>query len=96
MIINYGYSEKNELFNILDALKYYSQKRGIKNNKDIFILDIGGNIGIYPLYLGLFGYTILTFEPSPINYYILNKNFCNTLNSNIIIINIALSNRESN
>jgi FkbM family methyltransferase len=96
LILKNGYSDKKEFFNILDALKYYSLKKDIKNNKDIFILDIGGNIGIYPMFLGLFGYTIISFEPSPINYYILNKNFCNTRKSNIIIINTALSNKESN
>ena len=96
MILKYGFCEKIELFNVLDALKYYSLKKGIKNNKDIFVLDIGGNIGIYPMFLGLFGYSIISFEPSPINYYILNKNFCNTRKSNIIIINTALSNKESN
>lgn len=95
-IIKKSNYEKKELSNALDALKFYSQKNGITNNKDIFVLDIGGNIGIYPLYLGIFGYTILTFEPSPINYYILNKNYCINQNSNIIIINKGLSNKESN
>ena len=91
-----GSFEKDELLNIVDALKYLSHKKGIKNNKDIYIIDIGGNIGIYPLYLGVFGYTILTFEPSPINYYILNKNYCINQNSNFIIINKGLSNKDSN
>ena len=59
------------------------------------MLDIGGNIGIYPSYLGRFGYSILSFEPSPINYYISNKNYCNYRNkSNVILINKGLSNEE--
>ena len=88
LIIKDGYFEKKELLNIVDALKYYSHKKRIKNNKDIYVLDIGGNIGVYPLYLGVLGYTILTFEPSPINYYILNKNYCVNQKSNFIIINL--------
>jgi FkbM family methyltransferase len=95
-ITKIGNYEKKELSNALDALKFYSQKNDITNNKNIVVLDIGGNIGLYPLYLGIFGYTILTFEPSPINYYILNKNYCINQNSNIIIINKGLSNKESN
>ena len=33
------------------------------------MLDIGGNIGWYPSLLGRYGYTILTFEAYPNNYY---------------------------
>ena len=59
------------------------------------MLDIGGNIGAYPSFLGKFGYSILTFEASPRNYYILNKNYCLiNRNSNIIIINKGISNEE--
>lgn len=96
MIFKRGYFEKKELFNVVDALEYYSHKKGIQNNKDIYVIDIGGNIGVYPLYLGVLGYTILTFEPSPINYYILNKNYCYNQKSNFIIINKGLSNKEAN
>ena len=58
--------EKYESLNILNALKFYGKKMKIFNNKDIFILDIGGNIGWYPSFLGRYGYTILTFEPFPL------------------------------
>ena len=59
------------------------------------MLDIGGNIGWYPSYLGRFGYSILTFEPFEKNYYILRKNICHLYNnSNIVIINKGLSNEE--
>jgi hypothetical protein len=34
-------------------------------NEDIFMLDIGGNLGAYPSFFGKFGYSILTFEASP-------------------------------
>ena len=50
------------------------------------MLDIGGNIGWYPSFLGRFGYSILSFEPLETNYYVLNKNYCLMNNSNVIII----------
>ena len=37
------------------------------------MIDIGGNIGWYPTYLGTFKYTIITFEPYSKNYYVLKK-----------------------
>ena len=59
------------------------------------MLDIGGNLGAYPSFLGKFRYTILTFEASPRNSYIIYKNYCHiNKNSNIIIINKGLSNKE--
>ena len=71
------------------------KKKKITKNEDIFMLDIGGNLGLYPLFLGRFGYSILTFEASPRNCYILYKNYCNiNKKSNIIIINKGLSNEE--
>ena len=71
------------------------KKKKILNKKDIFILDIGGNIGAHTSFLGRFGYSILTFEASPRNYYILNKNYCHiNRNSNIILINKGISNEE--
>ena len=59
------------------------------------MLDIGGNLGVYPSFLGKFGYSIITFEASPRNSYILYKNYCLiNKNSNIIIVNKGLSNEE--
>jgi FkbM family methyltransferase len=81
--------------NFLDALKYYAEKNNIIKNEDIFMLDIGGNLGAYPSFLGKFGYSILTFEASPRNSYIINKNYCHINRySNIIVINKGLSNEE--
>lgn len=83
------------LNNILKALQFYKKINNIYYNKDIYILDIGGNIGIYPSFLGRYGYSILSFEPSPINYYISKKNYCNMNNkSNVILINEGLSTEE--
>ena len=59
------------------------------------MLDIGGNLGAYPSFLGQFGYSIFTFEASPRNSYIIYKNYYHiNKNSNIIIINKGLSNEE--
>ena len=86
-IIKTGNYEPTPMSNFLDALHYYGIKNNIVNNKDIFMLDIGGNLGAYPSFLGKFGYSVLTFEASPRNSYIIYKNYCHiNKNSNIIII----------
>ena len=58
-IINTAKYEPIHMSNFLDALKYYGEKNHINKNEDIFMLDIGGNLGVYPLFLGNFGYSIL-------------------------------------
>ena len=94
-IIKTGNYEPTPMSNFLDALHYYGIKNNIVNNKDIFMLDIGGNLGAYPSFLGKFGYSVLTFEASPRNSYIIYKNYCHiNKNSNIIIINKGLSDEE--
>jgi len=75
--------------NIINALNYYSKKKNLLN-KDIYIIDVGGNIGWYTFILGKYGYNIFTFEPSKINYYILNKSYCLNKDINITIINKGL------
>ena len=90
-----GYFEGKQAINILKALQYYGNKKNITNNNEIYILDIGGNIGWYPSFLGRFGYFIISFEPFETNYYILNKNFC-LLNkkNNVIIVNKGIDVEE--
>lgn len=59
------------------------------------MLDIGGNIGWYPSFLGRFGYSILSFEPFETNLYVLRKNYCLiNKNSNVVIINKGIDNEE--
>jgi FkbM family methyltransferase len=94
-IIKTAKYEPEHISNFLDALRFYGKKNKINKNKDIFMLDIGGNLGVYPSFLGKFGYSILTFEASPRNSYIIYKNYCLiNKNSNIIIVNKGLSSEE--
>ena len=81
--------EKYETDNIIKALKYFSKKKNL-NEKDIYIIDVGGNVGWYTFTLGHYGYKIMTFEPSQINFYILNKNYCLNKGLNITLINKGL------
>ena len=39
---------------LIDALNYYSSLKNIENN-NIFILDIGANIGWHSIFLGKYG-----------------------------------------
>ena len=85
--------EADSTKNLLDALNYYSNLHNIKK-EDIYVIDIGANIGWYTLSLGKFGYKILSFEPSEINFYILKKNFCLNKDINITLIKKGLFNEE--
>ena len=90
-----GYDIK-EMTNFYDALEHYGKTKNILNKKDIYMLDLGGNLGVYPSYFGRLGYTVISFEASPRNYYIIKKNYCqiNRNAENIIIINRGVSNQE--
>ena len=55
--------ENKPINNLLKALQLYGEKNSILNNKDIYIIDIGGNIGYFDIILGNFGYSIISFEP---------------------------------
>lgn len=90
-----GYYEYYETKSILSSLSYYSTKKNISKN-ETFILDIGANIGWYSIILAKNGYSIMSFEASKINYYILRKNFCLYKDMNIIIINLGLDSEKKN
>ena len=94
-IMDSGSWEPEETKSLFDSLLYYSQKKNISEN-DIFILDIGANIGWYSLYFGKNGYNVISFEPSKINYYILLKNFCLNQDISMTIINKGLDINEKN
>ncbi len=47
----------------------------IETFQDTEILwDIGSNVGVYSLYAAMKGHSVLAFEPSPSNYYLLSRN----------------------
>jgi FkbM family methyltransferase len=81
--------EKNETYNILDGLNFYPKKKNLINN-NIYIIDVGGNVGWYTILLGKLGYNVITFEPLKMNYYILNKNYCLNKEINATLINKGL------
>ena len=81
--------ERSQTLKVLKALEYYSNKKNLKN-EDIYLLDIGGNVGWYTFFLGKLGYKILSFEANEINNYILYKNYCINKDVNVILINKGL------
>ena len=92
-ISNQNKWEKLATNNVLNGLNYYKKKKNLFN-KDIYIIDVGGNIGWYTFLLGKYGYNLITFEPSKMNYYILEKNYCLNKDLNITLINKGLFTEE--
>ena len=87
--------EKESTKNILSVLQSYSSIKKI-NNEDIYIVDIGANVGWYTFFLGKFGYKILSFEPSNLNIYILRNTYCLNREVKITLINKGLFTEEKN
>ena len=85
--------ERAQTTELLKALKYYSNKKNISNH-NIYILDIGANIGWYTIVFGKYGYNVISFEPSKLNNYIIKKNYCLNKDINILIINKGLYTEE--
>ncbi|MBF0244952.1 MAG: FkbM family methyltransferase [Planctomycetes bacterium] len=42
--------------------------------QDDILWDIGANVGVYSLYAAKKGHRVLSFEPSPSNYYLISRN----------------------
>jgi FkbM family methyltransferase len=62
-------------------------------NKTDVLWDIGANVGVYSLYAALRGLSVLAFEPSPSNYYLLSRNIeINKMDENISAYCMALNN----
>ena len=78
---------------IINALNYYSSLKNIHND-NIYIIDIGANVGWFTFFLAKCGYQVLSFEASAGNNYILRKNFCLNQNFNITLINKGLYTEE--
>ena len=85
--------EGDSTLKILEALNFYTNKTNLKN-EDLYILDIGSNVGWYSFYLGKYGYNIMSFEPTERNFYIMKKNYCLNRDINITIINKGLFTSE--
>ena len=61
------------------------------SDKDVF-WDIGANVGVYTLYAALRDITVMSFEPSSGNYYLLNRNIeINKMNNRISALCIAFN-----
>jgi len=59
------------------------------------LFDIGANIGLYSIYAAKNNIRVIAFEPESQNYALINKNIhLNKLHSNILCLNIALSNEN--
>ena len=85
--------EASHTLKVLKALEYYSKKRNLEN-KDIYLLDIGSNIGWYTYYLGKYGYKVLSFEANKINNYISYKSYCINKDVNVTLINKGLDKED--
>jgi FkbM family methyltransferase len=61
------------------------------SDMDVF-WDIGANVGVYSLYAALRNIAVLSFEPSPSNYYLLNRNIeINKMDNRISALCIAFN-----
>jgi FkbM family methyltransferase len=61
------------------------------SDKDVF-WDIGANVGVYTLYAALRDIAVMSFEPSPGNYYLLNRNIeINKMDNRISALCIAFN-----
>ena len=78
---------------ILNALEFYSQKKKLEN-KDIYFIDVGANVGWYSFFIGKYGYKILSFEANKVNNYILYKNYCLNKDVSLSIINKGLDEED--
>lgn len=85
--------EDTETKNLLKVLHHYSTKNNLKP-QDIFVLDIGSNVGWYTFFLGKFGYNIISFEPSNVNNYILKRNYCLNRELNVTLVKRGLYTEE--
>ena len=85
----------DETNNLLTALIFYSSLKRL-TRENIYVLDIGSNVGWYSLFIARYGYNILSFEPSNVNYYISKKNYCLNTELNITFINKGLYSEDRN
>jgi FkbM family methyltransferase len=66
--------------------------RTFKNGDTLW--DIGANVGTYSLYAAKKGHVVLSFEPSPANYYLLSRNIeINGIDSRTMAYCLAFNDR---
>ena len=92
-IIYVHHWESSLTISCLKALEFYSKKKNIEN-KDVYFIDVGANIGWYSFFLGKFGYKVLSFEANQVNNYILYKNYCINKDVNLSVINKGLDEED--
>tara|TARA_R110000824_G_scaffold396000_1_gene597176 strand:+ start:465 stop:1118 length:654 start_codon:yes stop_codon:yes gene_type:complete len=67
----------------------------LENSQDSVIMDIGGHVGCFAVYCGVYGYKKLyCYEPTPCNFELLKENTKHL--KDIELINRALSIEETN
>jgi hypothetical protein len=57
------------------ALSKVAESRGMPR-EHVFLLDIGGNVGVHTVYAQAAGFSVVTFEPLPQNEEIIRNNLC--------------------
>ena len=77
----------------LKALEFYSKKKNLQN-KDVYFIDVGANVGWFTFFIGKYGYKVLSFEVNKINRYILYKNYCLNKDVSLTIINKGLDEED--
>ena len=78
---------------IIKALEFYSKKKNLQN-KDVYFIDVGANVGWFTFFTGKYGYKVLSFEANEINNYILYKNYCLNKDVSLTIINKGLDEED--
>ncbi len=90
-----NFIQKENILHLVNILNYYTNKNDY-SEKEILIINIGTNTGLYSLLFILLKYSVLVYEPLPSKYYLTKKNFCRNSkdfsfdNSSVTIIDKAL------
>ena len=87
-------NEKTLVLEMKNAIEYYAKKNNITNNKSITVIDIGANIGYNTIIFSKLNYSVIAFEPTEKNYYILRKNVCLNNMKNVMIFNMGFYDQE--
>ncbi|KAJ1550840.1 hypothetical protein HK096_004694, partial [Nowakowskiella sp. JEL0078] len=78
-----------------EYLRSIQQIQRHKGKKDIVVFDIGANIGTHAIFFALQGVRVHAFEPSHVNFRLLQCSVVANRLTNVILHNVALSNQTS-